>query len=362
MTTSMVVRWLLAAAGGVAGYRAGWLLVDGRLSHLLGLDRSGALAVAVPLGVGLLGLMAGGGLARWVERFLQSLARSLHRASAPELVFGTAGLLAGLVIAWLLTAPFPRDLPVVGDLLPLLVTGACAYVGMTVGARKHEELAGLLRWRPRAEGGSGAAAARRCRPVVVDTSAIIDGRVVDICRTGFLEATLIVPAFVLHELQRIADSPDPVRRHRGRRGLDVLAQLQKEPHVEVRIVDVDGRGEVDQRLIRLAREMEARVLTSDFNLNKVAALRGVPVLNVNELANALKPQVLPGEEMSVQLVRDGKEQGQGVGYLQDGTMVVVEGGQRHIGETVDVTVTSVLQTSAGRLIFARPKVADRVAH
>ena len=355
---SVVLRWLLATAGAVAGYRIGWLLVDGRLGAALGLSQPGQLPVVLPLAVGLLGMAVGGGLSRWVERCLQSAARAAHRASVPELIFGTAGLIAGLVIALLLTLPLPRDIPVVGDLFPALVTAALAYVGMTVGVKRHDELAGLLRWRPRHDGADGA---RRPRPVVVDTSAIIDGRVEDICRTGFLEGTLIVPSFVLQELQRIADSPDAMRRSRGRRGLDILRQLQKGPHVEVRILEANGRGDVDQRIVRLARQLQARVLTSDFNLNKVASLQGVMVLNVNELANALRPRVLPGEEMTVQLIRDGKEQGQGVGYLDDGTMVVVDGGHRHIGESVDVTVTSVLQTSAGRMIFARPKVADRVA-
>ncbi len=354
---SVALRWALAMIGAVAGYRAGWMILDSPLQRLLGIDAP-QLSLAFPLATALLGLVTGGGLSGWLEATVQAVARALARIPVHDLVAGTVGLVAGLLIALLVTLPLPRGIPVVGDLLPALITVLGAYVGMVVAVKKRDELVGLLRWRGRGELISAPAAHR---PVLLDTSAIIDGRIGDICRTGFLDGTLIVPSFVIQELQRIADSTDPLRRSRGRRGLDVLSRLQKEPGVQVRIVEGNGRGEVDQRLIRMARQIDARVVTSDFNLNKVASLHGVAVLNVNELANALKPAVLPGEEMSVQLIRDGKEQGQGVGYLDDGTMVVVEGGHRFIGETVEVTVTSVLQTAAGRLIFARPKAADKVA-
>ncbi|NLG68653.1 MAG: TRAM domain-containing protein, partial [Firmicutes bacterium] len=287
-------------------------------------------------------------------------------------LWGTVGMVAALLIAFLVTLPIPRDLPVVGDLIPLLVTVAAAYVGVVVGVRKRDELGHLLGRRrrpvegapaPDADGESAEGREQgQGRPVLLDPSAIIDGRIGDVCRTGFMEGTLVVPSFVIEELQRIADSPDPLRRNRGRRGLDVLQRLQKERGIHLRIVEANGRGDVDLRLIKLAQRMGARVVTSDFNLNKVASLHGVGVLNVNELANALKPVVLPGEEMTVQLIRDGKEQGQGVGYLDAGTMIVVDGGRRYIGETVAVTVTSVLQTSAGRLIFARPKHDGRASH
>lgn len=192
---------------------------------------------------------------------------------------------------------------------------------------------------------------------ILDTSSIIDGRIADLCKTGFLEGILIIPSFVLNELQKIADSADSLRRNRGRRGLDLLNKIQKENQVSIRIFDRDYEeiNEVDTKLLKLARELEAKVITNDFNLNKVAELYGVQVLNINELSNAIKPIVLPGEEMLVRILRDGKEYGQGIGYLEDGTMIVVEGGKNYIGVELEILVTSVLQTSAGRMIFAKPK-------
>ena len=194
---------------------------------------------------------------------------------------------------------------------------------------------------------------------VVDTSSIIDGRIVDICETHFLSGTLVIPRFVRDELKHLADAPDSLKKARGRRGLDVLAQLQANEEIKVRILDRDipDLGEVDAKVVRLARELGAKVLTTDFNLNKIAALDGVPVLNVNDLANALKPVVLPGETMSLFVMKEGKEREQGVGYLDDGTMVVVEDGKRQIGKRIEVSVTSILQTSAGRMIFGRAKGA-----
>src|SRR5262249_32176752 len=193
--------------------------------------------------------------------------------------------------------------------------------------------------------------------ILVDTSAIIDGRVADIAQTGFISGTLVVPRFVLEELQHIADSADGMRRARGRRGLDVLQRLQKEPVIQVEISDADAENvtEVDAKLVKLARQWHSPIITNDFNLNRVAELQGVKVLNINELAHAVKPILLPGEEMQVKIMQEGKELGQGVGYLDDGTMIVVEGGKSYIGQTLEVTVTRVLQTVAGRMIFAHPK-------
>jgi len=190
---------------------------------------------------------------------------------------------------------------------------------------------------------------------LLDTSVIIDGRVADVCETGFLEGTIVVPQFVLRELQQIADSSDALKRNRGKRGFDVLQRLQRVPKITVHIMDQDFPAirEVDRKLIELAKSLNGKVVTNDYNLNKIAELSGVPVLNVNELANSLKPVVLPGELMHLQVVKEGKEAGQGVAYLDDGTMVVVDHGRKLIGQTVDVTVTSVLQTTAGRMIFAR---------
>jgi uncharacterized protein YacL len=195
------------------------------------------------------------------------------------------------------------------------------------------------------------------RPILLDTSVLIDGRIADIAKTGILESQLVVPRFVLNELQSIADSADKLKRNRGRRGLDVLTRMQDNKRADVILWDTSGRGdaedEVDQQLMSLAIELSGRVLTNDFNLNKIAQLRGVDVININELANALKPVVLPGERMHVRLMKPGEEPGQGVGYLEDGTMVVVEQGRQHVDEEVEFTVTSVLQTSAGKMIFGR---------
>jgi uncharacterized protein YacL len=225
------------------------------------------------------------------------------------------------------------------------------YIGLVLGGKKVEEFKwpgwGLLtKGSPKKSNGK-----------ILDTSVIIDGRIADICETDFLEGPLIVPQFVLQELQHIADSADNLKRARGRRGLDILNRMQKDAGVEVKIVDEDYPDikEVDAKLIALARDMHAKIMTNDFNLNKVAQLQGVGVLNINELANALKPMVLPGEVLHLQIMREGKEQGQGVAYLDDGTMVVVENASGHLGQEVAASVTSILQTTAGRMIFTTLK-------
>jgi uncharacterized protein YacL len=221
-----------------------------------------------------------------------------------------------------------------------------------VAIKKREELGTILSFPSRSSKSS-----KKDKEVykVLDTSVIIDGRIADVTKAGFLEGVLVVPNFVLEELRHIADSADAMRRNRGRRGLDVLNQIQKQLGMNVQIVDRDFEDvlEVDSKLIKLAQTVNGKILTTDYNLNKVCELQGVPVLNINELANAVKPVVLPGEEMVIQVMKEGKEANQGVAYLDDGTMIVVDNGRRHIGETLAVIVTSVLQTSAGRMIFAR---------
>ncbi len=233
--------------------------------------------------------------------------------------------------------------------LHTLILLALPYLGMVIGARRGEwldpaRLVALFR---------GSGPQRRYR--ILDTSVIIDGRVADICETGFLDGTLVVPQFVLRELQAIADSSDPARRNRGRRGLDILQKIQKLPGVDVMISDVDFPDvrEVDMKLIELSLSLQGRLVTTDFNLNKVAQLRGVSVLNINDLANALKPVMLPGEQMTVLILKEGKEHNQGVAYLDDGTMVVVDNARKSIGKSVEMVVTSVLQTTAGKMIFGR---------
>lgn len=276
------------------------------------------------------------------------------RFSANELFSGGIGLLVGLLAAYLVSIPV-SGIPIVGNVLPVVFAIFLGYVGAYLGlgvARKRRDETG----QPAAAG--TARRTGRSTPKVLDTSVIIDGRIADILATGFIEGPIVVPNFVLEELRHIADSADVLKRNRGRRGLDVLNHIQKELNVGVQISEKDFPGqEVDTKLLRLAKQMDGKVLTNDFNLNKVAALQNVPVLNINDLANAVKPVVLPGEEMTVHVIKEGKELGQGVGYLDDGTMIVVDGGKRYIGETLVVLVTSVLQTSAGRMIFAKPKSA-----
>lgn len=262
-------------------------------------------------------------------------------------------LIITLIIGLLLSYPIYR-IPVVGVFISPVITLFLVFIGVRFVLNRKEEftfLSALFSRKPRSGGRENEVYK------ILDTSAIIDGRIVDICKTGFMEGVIIVAEFVLEELRHIADSPDLLKRNRGRRGLDVLNKIQKEMDIPVQIYEGDFEDipEVDSKLVRLAKTINGKIITNDFNLNKVCELQGISVLNINELANAVKPVVLPGEEMVAQVIKDGKEAGQGVAYLDDGTMVVVEGGRRYIGETIEVLVTSVLQTAAGRMIFAKPK-------
>ncbi|MCL6517301.1 PIN/TRAM domain-containing protein [Alicyclobacillus sp.] len=281
----------------------------------------------------------------------------IQKAPVQDVLAGSIGLIVGLVIANLLGTALAR-IPLVGAYLPTVGSFILGYVGMSVAVKNRDELVsvfGLL--RPARDKSSG----RVVMPKILDTSVIIDGRIADLCRTGFVEGPLVIPGFVLEELRHIADSSDTLKRNRGRRGLDVLNRIQKELDTPVEIFEreVGANLDVDSRLIKVAKVLGGAILTNDYNLNKVADLQGVKVLNVNELANAVKPVVLPGEEMLVHVIKDGKESGQGVAYLDDGTMIVIEGGREYIGAKVDVLVTSVLQTSAGRMIFAKPKLLEK---
>lgn len=287
---------------------------------------------------------------RWFERAMAWVLSRLAHASLRDVALGAVGLVSGLVVAFLVGFPLSR-IPGIGGYLPLVAALVFGYLGFHVIMQRRDEVTGSL---PRLER-SGRGAKGRGIPKILDTSVIIDGRVADVVKTGFLEGPLIVPRSVLNELQRIADSSDTLRRNRGRRGLDILHRLQKELQAVQIVDDVDDGIDVDGQLISMARHLRGWIVTNDYNLNKVAELQGVRVLNINELSQSLQPIVLPGEELSVHIVKDGKEAGQGIGYLEDGTMVVVEGGKKFIGETPEVVVTSVLQTVAGRMIFGRPK-------
>ncbi len=277
----------------------------------------------------------------------------LQMKTSHEILAGALGLIIGLIIANLISMPIIH-IPIIGIFLAIIANLMMGYLGISIGVKKKDELSESMMFFKK---GIIKRTSSNNKPKILDTSVIIDGRIADICRTDFIEGPLIIPTFVLRELQHIADSSDTLKRNRGRRGLDILNIIQKELNIAVEILDKDFEEvhEVDAKLLKLAEFMNGKVITNDYNLNKVASFKGVPVLNINELANAVKPVVLPGEEMIVQVVKDGKETGQGIGYLDDGTMIVVDGGKKHMSETIDVLVTSVLQTSAGRMIFAKPK-------
>jgi uncharacterized protein YacL len=298
-------------------------------------------------------LWAAGGIVIGLAAGLAVLALEQAGRQVPlaRLFVGALGAVAGVLLAQLVSAALLVVLPEVGTpagrgFLSLLL----AYLGVVFALRREEELAGITRLVF-----PSAVAARQESYKVLDTSVIIDGRLADVCEAGFLEGTLLVPQYVLRELHQIADSSDPLKRNRGRRGLDVLQKLQRMPNVRTELHDLDFPHirEVDRRLIETARAVGGAIVTNDYNLNKVAALHGVRVLNVNELANALRPVFLPGEVLQVHVLREGKEPGQGVAYLDDGTMVVIDQGKKYLGQSVHVVVTSVLQTSAGRMIFTR---------
>ena len=307
---------------------------------------------------GLIGALAGLVLTPYLTtRPSRAIRRALGRLSAETLFAGLTGLIVGLLTAALLSFPLSQLPPPFGEILPFIGVVAFAYFGVSLFVMRQGDLMGLMSTLSgRSEGGGSSSSWTNLnRTILLDTSVIIDGRVADIARTGFLPGTLLIPRFVLNELQYIADSPDGLRRQRGRRGMEVLAELQKLPNILVRISDIDAEGvrEVDDKLVVLARQLKCPILTNDYNLNRVAELQGVTILNINELANAVKSVVLPGEHMTLNIFQEGKEFGQGVGYMDDGTMVVVENGHDFIGEYKDVVVTKVLQTAAGRMVFAR---------
>ena len=334
---------------------------------------------------------------RWLKIFTAFVEKQLSKMPINDVIAGAVGLAIGLIIADLLGNAFAR-IPGVGNYLPIVFSIVLGYLGIRLTIRKRAEIEGSLDFIPRAfkeflrsreekaKAAETAAAETETAPAaenpdapaeeaphkvnlvkvkaepeknykLLDTNVIIDGRIADICKTGFLEGKLLIPVFVLEELQHIADSPDNLRRVRGRRGLDVLQKIREDSPLEVEVmnIDFDDIHEVDSKLVRLAQKVGGKIITNDFNLNKVAQLRGVEVLNINDLSNAVKAVVIPGETMKVQVVRDGKEPGQGVAYLDDGTMIVIENGHRYLSRTISVEVTSALQTSAGRMIFAKPR-------
>jgi uncharacterized protein YacL len=335
-----------------------FLGVIGGLEYALWIENQTRLDTGPLVEIPLLCMLAGGifgffGLEYVTLKPFDWVENKLRETPLPDLAAAIGCLAVGLLLA-ALVGYFLRDLPFG---LNIIVSAALAllfgYWGVTVGLSRRDELIALVRGWP----------ADRVSPVVLDTSVIIDGRIVDIAKAGFINRKLVAPHFMLAELQAIADSSEPVRRARGRRGLEIVEELKSMDNLEVEVTEHDfpDIAQVDHKLLRLAKELGGSILTTDYNLNKVAQLEGVGILNVNDLANAIKPAVVPGEEMMVTPLKEGKEHNQGVGYLPDGTMVVVEGGRRHIGEPLVVTVTSVIQTAAGRMIFAAANAAVQVA-
>ena len=317
----------------------------GRFLVVLTLTILGAVMAPAPFGGAMAGVIAGGAVLS-----LEALA---GRSAPRRVLSGSFGLLVGLVLAALAGVVLaPGTTPLETAVRAGLGVGL-GWIGFATGVKRSEGFS-LRHLRTDWEA-SGDVPVASTAPKLLDTSVIIDGRIAEIVEAGFMEGPLVIPQFVLVELQQVADSSDPLKRNRGRRGLDMLQRLQKNPVTPIQIVDTDFADvkEVDLKLIELALRAEGKIVTNDFNLNKVAQLRGVKILNINDLANCLRPLVLPGEPMRIFVSKEGKEHGQGVGYLDDGTMVVVEGGRRALGRTIDVNVTTVLQTAAGKMIFVR---------
>lgn len=283
----------------------------------------------------------------------------LSKLPAQIMLPAVAGLLLGLIVAYFLSDLVSSIIVIrwIAGIINVIIYIVCVYLGISILVRHRPDLPSGFFRRHREDRDDRQKDDSLARPKLLDTSVIIDGRIFDICNTGIIEGALIIPEFILDELRHIADSSDDLKRNRGRRGLDVLKRIQTELQMPVKIVggDVEDASDADAKLLSLAKKMDGIVVTNDYNLNKVAAVKNVPVLNINELSNAIKPVVLPGEEMKVTVVKDGKEPGQGIAYLDDGTMIVVEDGSREINKPAAVLVTSVIQTAAGRMIFAKLK-------
>lgn len=358
----VIIRNVLVFVGGFIGYKLAGAYQDIGLAAEPSLGEFSNILhyLSFVLVGALFGFVVGGTLGRYFQKIVDRAEEKSTSLSILDLAVMAVGLFIGLLIAMLAATPFQNvDIIEVRLVIDVVIFIFFGYLGAHMGFKKRFEVPANLipvslgkRSSEEIYGSQGVVFDK-----ILDTSVIIDGRILDISKTFFIEGRLSVPRFVLNEMQIISDSTDHMKRSRGRRGLDVLNQLKRLDNVEVYILDTDYPEipDVDSKLVRLAKDTGGLVITNDYNLNRVAELQGVRVLNINELANALKPIVLPGEEMHVKVIREGKESGQGVGYLDDGTMVVVEQGQYNIGKEMDVQVTSVLQTPAGRMIFTRPK-------
>jgi len=356
-----------ALVGGISGF---YLMIPLAVffKREFSLFESGGMILLMAGVVSVIFFFAGPPIAILVKKGVKWLENRMVKMALQDILVGAGGLIIGLIISNLITPSLSR-IPIVGSVLPSVAMVLLGYIGIVVARSKKDDifaisprrfrsmartLSGAKKNNPAAEGGFSTGK-------ILDTSTIIDGRIADVCRTGFMEGPVIIPNFVLDELRRIADSSDNMKRNKGRRGLDILNEMQKEAPVEILMQDweEDLDLDVDLRLLKMAKATGALIITTDFNLAKIAEFQEVGVLNINQLANALKPIVSAGEELVIHIIKEGKEPGQGIGYLEDGTMVVVEQAKRFVGENISIMVTNCHTTPAGRMIFAKPKVTDR---
>jgi len=361
-----IVRGIVTLVGAILGYFAAQGILDtpylDDFAFAKGLPFTVGLIAVSTIIFGLIFFLLSSKIHNLLISINKLIEKNLSGMSVTEILFGAAGAIIFLVITFFLARPLADMWPGVGGLLTVLINLLAAVLGANVAIKKKDEMVGFfngIRNRTHVPKEKEVEkAVYNGTPKVLDTSVIIDGRIYDICKTGFVEGKLVIPFFVLEELRHIADSSDSLKRNRGRRGLDILNKIQNELDIEVEIWEKDFPeiAEVDSKLLKLATVLGGKVVTNDYNLNKVAEFQRVPVLNINEMANAVKPMLLPGEELNLLISKIGKEQNQGIGYLDDGTMIVVEDGKRYVGSAIFVIVTSVLQTAAGRMIFAKPKV------
>ena len=339
------------------------------------MESSGIVFIIFYIIAGLIGAILFYNLSAWAADKMSvnfsQIEKQISDMPASKLIVGTIGVILGIFIATLLSRPLTSlHLPYVGNsifvLLSILLYIGLGYLGWRVGARNSDEVLSIFKPSKDSKDSKEDKASfkfdrskNQASPKILDTSVIIDGRIVDIIDADFLEGELIISEFVLEELQHIADSPDDLKRSRGRRGLDIVNDIKNSDKINLTIVDTDYPKikEVDSKLLKLAMDMDGKIFTNDYNLNKVADVQGIPILNINDLANSLKPIVIPGELMKIEVIKEGKGKNQGVGYLDDGTMVVVEDGDKFIDQTINAVVTSVLQTSAGRMIFVKSNEA-----
>ncbi len=355
-----IVRGFIAVAGLITGYFIAQFLLslDFKIIEFINKNVVTVISFYVIIII-LIGLMAFI-LSKWISKLIVNVKiyveNTIQKMSTSEILFGLLGALVGLLLSLLFFIWFMNK-NIVLNVVLAMISVILALTFANISIKKKDDFMNLFANMRKVSQTKDKKNINKQDHKILDTSVIIDGRIFDICQTGFVEGILIIPNFVLTELRHIADSSDSLKRTRGRRGLDILNKIQKELKIEVQVVDKDFNdiNEVDAKILKLAQVLNAKVLTNDYNLNKVAEVQGVCVLNINDLSNAVKPVVIPGEEMTMQVIKDGKEANQGIGYLDDGTMIVVEGGRKYIGDTICVIVTSVLQTSAGRMIFGKAK-------